>query len=216
MIDPKVGARLEGGAITPDEASRATEVPSRSADPLAPVVGAAAAGDQAAARTLLEALSPALLRIIRGMLGSRHPDVEDVLQDALLRVLQALPTFRGGSTVTHFAVRIAFRAAADQRRREHRRREAGEAEPTAEESEWIGSPRNRQLLRVLLDELPSAQAESLVLHAVFDYSLSEVAAATGAPVNTVRSRIRLAKEALRRLVAAKPGMADLRDLGDDH
>ena len=52
----------------------------------------------------------------------------------------------------------------------------------------------------MLADLPSAQAEALVLRSVLGYSFEELAAATGSPVNTVRSRIRLAKEALRRRI----------------
>jgi RNA polymerase sigma-70 factor (ECF subfamily) len=38
-----------------------------------------------------------------------------------------------------------------------------------------------------------------------------VARASGAPVNTVRSRVRLAKEALRARIAAQPALSELRD-----
>jgi RNA polymerase sigma-70 factor (ECF subfamily) len=42
---------------------------------------------------------------------------------------------------------------------------------------------------------------------VLGWSLEEVASATGVPVNTVRSRVRLAKEALRRRIEALPHLA---------
>jgi RNA polymerase sigma-70 factor (ECF subfamily) len=39
--------------------------------------------------------------------------------------------------------------------------------------------------------------------------MQEVADATGAPINTVRSRVRLAKEALRRRIEEDPTLAEL-------
>ena len=48
------------------------------------------------------------------------------------------------------------------------------------------------------------------------WSLKEIAAATDTPLNTVRSRMRLAKEALRKRVATDPALAAAldRDAGE--
>ena len=40
------------------------------------------------------------------------------------------------------------------------------------------------------------------------WSLAEMAEATGAPLNTVRSRLRLGKEALRRRIEGDPALAE--------
>jgi len=48
----------------------------------------------------------------------------------------------------------------------------------------------------------------LALRVMLGWSLEDVAQATGAPLNTVRSRVRLAKEALRRRIEADPSLAD--------
>jgi RNA polymerase sigma-70 factor (ECF subfamily) len=71
-----------------------------------------------------------------------------------------------------------------------------------------GAARRRDVLRRLLDDLADEQAEALALRVVLGWSLDEISAATGAPVNTVRSRLRLAKEALRRRIADTPDLAD--------
>jgi RNA polymerase sigma-70 factor (ECF subfamily) len=63
-------------------------------------------------------------------------------------------------------------------------------------------------LRDLLTDLPEEQADALALRVMLGWSLEDVAQATGAPLNTVRSRVRLAKEALRRRVDADPSLAD--------
>jgi RNA polymerase sigma-70 factor (ECF subfamily) len=63
-------------------------------------------------------------------------------------------------------------------------------------------------LRDLLCDLPEEQADALALRVMLGWSLEDVAQATGAPLNTVRSRVRLAKEALRRRIEADPLLAD--------
>ncbi len=53
-------------------------------------------------------------------------------------------------------------------------------------------------LRQSFDRLPAEQRAVLALHLHAGYSVSETAALVGAPVETVRSRLRLAKDRLRR------------------
>ena len=77
-------------------------------------------------------------------------------------------------------------------------------------SDQVLATRRRELLRELLEELPEEQAEALTLRVIMGWSLEEVASASGAPVNTVRSRVRLAKEALRARIEAKPALAELK------
>ena len=62
----------------------------------------------------------------------------------------------------------------------------------------------RALLRQLLGEIPVEQAEALAMRVVLGWSLDEIASQAGVPLNTVRSRLRLAKEALRRKIEAAP------------
>jgi RNA polymerase sigma-70 factor (ECF subfamily) len=84
-----------------------------------------------------------------------------------------------------------------------------EEQATSVNDDAVGS-RRRELLRELLEDLPEEQAEALALRVVMGWSLEEVAQASGAPVNTVRSRVRLAKEALRQRIEALPGLAELK------
>ena len=46
------------------------------------------------------------------------------------------------------------------------------------------------------------------MRVVLGWSLEEIAAHSGAPLNTVRSRLRLAKEGLRRRIENLPGMLE--------
>jgi RNA polymerase sigma-70 factor (ECF subfamily) len=65
-----------------------------------------------------------------------------------------------------------------------------------------------ELLRDLLGELPREQMETLALRTLLGCSLEETALSTGVPVNTVRSRVRLAKERLRHRIEADPGLME--------
>jgi DNA-directed RNA polymerase specialized sigma24 family protein len=55
-----------------------------------------------------------------------------------------------------------------------------------------------ELVRTLLDDLDEAQAKALLMHIMLGHSLDEIATMTGVSVNTVKTRLRLAKDRLRR------------------
>ena len=71
----------------------------------------------------------------------------------------------------------------------------------------------REALAALLDELPGNQAEVLVLHVALGFTIDEIAAAAGRPVETIRSRLRLAKQALRDRIQASPELSDILEVG---
>ncbi|MFZ5891947.1 MAG: RNA polymerase sigma factor [Myxococcota bacterium] len=171
----------------------------------------ALAGEGAAIEELIAELAPPLLRAVRAMLGPEHPDVEDLVQEVLIDVVDALPAFRGECTLVHFAIRIAARKTSESKRRGRARRGFIERfwRREAPLQPFVANPREaslverrRQLLDGLLAELPAAQAETMLLRSVLGYSLEEIAAMTKVPLNTVRSRMRLAKQALRRRIEA--------------
>jgi RNA polymerase sigma-70 factor (ECF subfamily) len=193
---------------SPDAAAkRGPAAQGEQADPLREVAGRAAAGDGRAQRTLLAALGPVLLRVVRGVLGARHPDAEDVLQESMLALCSALASFRGDCQTSHFACRVAIQTAMNARRRAaHRQRTTPNVPPddlaeVAHEglspAELLAAARRREVLRALLEELPPVQAEVLALHTMLGHSVAETAAVTSVPVNTVRSRLRAALAALR-------------------
>jgi RNA polymerase sigma factor (sigma-70 family) len=176
----------------------------------------AAAGDARATAELLRQIKPRVGAVVRAVLGAGIADVDDVIQLALIGFVQALPAFRGECDPAGYACRIAARAAVAARRRVRARSATTssldethapeDTEPSPHES--AARTRRTELLRDLLETLPEEQAECLALRAVLGWSLEEVAAASGVPVNTVRSRVRLAKEALRRKIESNPKLAD--------
>jgi RNA polymerase sigma-70 factor (ECF subfamily) len=172
-------------------------------------------------RQLVEAVGPAMLRAVRKVMGHRTADVEDVLQESVEGLLLALGSFKGECTVLHFACRVAVLSALASRRRASFRAQfavdvpdAGEAvaSPTPSPMEGVAANRRRQLLALLLDELPPLQAEVLVLHCALGFTVEEVASSVGCPIETVRSRLRLAKQALRERIGASSELAEILEI----
>ena len=142
-------------------------------------------------------------------MGSKHRDIDDVTQDAVIALLGALETFRGECSVIHFAQRIAVLTALSARRRIRVERRC--TDPDAHEIEnvpdsgnaspWLAavSRRRRELVQQLLDELPDVLAE-------------EIAATASISANTVWSRLRLGKQALRRKLGRDAQLTELFEL----
>src|SRR5262249_19342612 len=134
---------------------------------------------------------------------------------SLIALVQALPSFRGECAPEHYASRIAVRTAVAApkpvRAVGGRPAQAQLGTPASADALPAGggpAPRRERIIRDLLGEIPDEQAESMALRFVLGWSLEEVGQATGVPVNTVRSRLRLAKQALRRRIEADPDLCD--------
>jgi len=193
-----------------------SQEPPEVVDPLEAVTLAAAHGDAGAIQTLIVSVSPAILRSVLGVLGAHHPEVEDVVQESALGLIGALGRFRHECKIHHFAARIGILTALKARRRLKSRGDAY-AEPVSDRDlphhdlspgQVAHDVRRREVLRALFEELPEAQSEALVMHFVLELTVDEIADATGAPANTVRSRLRLAKAALRLRVESDPALRD--------
>ncbi len=190
----------------------------RAEDELLPLARAAIDGDVVALRTLLTSVTPSILRVVRRVIGGSHPDVEDVAQECAVEFVSALGRFRGEASIRHFAARVALRTAMNARRRQRAAKrnhglanelEADEAAGNgAAPDALVASRVGVQLARELCDALPPAQAEALALHCVLGYTMSEVASICGAPLETVRSRLRTAKAALVAHALADPRLRD--------
>lgn len=181
-------------------------------DPLAELLPKVLRGDAASEKTLLTAVGPSVLAVVRRIVGARHPDVEDLCQESLVAFVSALPTFRGHCSVLHFACRVAVFTTLAARRR-HRFNDVQYSEPLAEaelQSTMGGDPAElaeqgeiREALRKLLDVLPLHQSEVLAAHVLLGHTVEEVADMTECGVNTVRSRLRRGLEALRQAIASR-------------
>lgn len=195
-------------SLTPDPES------SGAVDPLAALVRAAAGGEREALVRLLSAIAPPVTATVRVLLGARHPDLDDAVQETLLAITAAMGRFRGESTFLHYARRIAVRTALALRRANVRGEQgllALAAEPRDERRPAEASPLEREqrvaLFVKLLDELPEGQAECLAYRVLLELPLPHIADELGVPVNTVRSRVRLARNHLRDRILGDAALA---------
>ncbi len=188
-------------------------------DALAGVARAAAAGDSAAVRTLFLTIGPHLLHVVRRVLGPGHPEIDDVTQECSVAVMDALERYRGEATVLYLVCRVAALTAMKVRRREAARKRRsvrdealhveqlpGDGVAPDQEFSWQVSA---DAVRALLDRLPIDQAEALALHCVLGYTVQEIAETCLVPRETVRSRLRLAKRALRIHLLGDPRLTGL-------
>ena len=106
-----------------------------------------------------------------------------------------------------------MRGAGTLRARERRIAERGRLSLMQTQSRGLGArspatpqrlPTSADDLLEMLSTLPEPQQQAMTMRYVLGYSLAETAEALACPSNTVRSRIRLAREALRSMIAATP------------
>jgi RNA polymerase sigma-70 factor, ECF subfamily len=157
------------------------------------------AGDFAAARTLIELISPQLHRFFIVQSRSRM-DADDLLQETWLRIHKVRHTYRPGEPVLPWFYAIARHVRVDHYRRvlrttarEHRLEEMPrEAAQPSRESDQTED------LALLLAPLPESQREVLEMLKVEGMSLEEVARATSSSVGSVKQKVHRAYENLRK------------------
>lgn len=191
--------------------SNLAPAPSREATPPAgettsaaidPRVSAAIAGDRHAASVLLLELLPRIRNLIRYLIRGDQA-VDDIAQEAMIAVLRGLPSYRGEGSLRAYSDRIVARVALSWARRDRRQKDRErESAVQQEPSSSIESPEQYLLRRqavARLDRLSYEQRHALVLHHVVGLSVPEVAQQLSVPIETVRSRLRLAQNKLRQI-----------------
>jgi RNA polymerase sigma factor (sigma-70 family) len=155
-------------------------------------------------RRFLTAIAPGVRRTCRGVLGPGHPDLDDTIQECLVAALKALRNYRFDGDVRHYVTKITLRRAISAKRtnltrwrnQDLLRTEPGWQAGAAIPPEW--SRDEVDLVRRILDRLSGVQSEAVLMRIVLGFSVSEIATMTGVSQNTVKTRLRLGKDALRR------------------
>jgi RNA polymerase sigma-70 factor, ECF subfamily len=167
-------------------------------------VAAAIAKDPRALEQVVTTLLPRVRNIARYLVRG-DAEADDVAQEVMVAILRKLPGYRGDGSLQSWADKIAMRESFLALRRTRRTRERVDAGadltlvPDGAESPDAYTERRRAI--AALDQVSDEQRQALVLHHVFGLSVPEVAEETGAPVETVRSRLRLGLARLRALHA---------------
>lgn len=164
-------------------------------------VDAAATGDVRAQRWLIEHVIADVRAVARALLREVH-EADDAAQFALLQILRAAASFRGEASVRHWARCVATRAVLKHRAKLRTRSLGGDDELDALAAEGPARDEDElpRSLREYLAELPPEQAEALVLHHALGHSIPEIAELTALSPNTIKSRIRLGTQELRRRI----------------
>ncbi|WP_165223049.1 sigma-70 family RNA polymerase sigma factor [Aquisphaera insulae] len=176
----------------------------------ADLIAAVARGDRPALERLYDRYAPLVYSLSLRILGIRA-DAEDVVQEVFLQVWRRADTYRSDrGSAECWIVAIARNRALARSRSEatmkrglgHLREQSG---PVAVEP--VSGPAVRAesalAVRSALAGLPDEQRRTLELAYFEGLTQSEIAARTGEPLGTVKTRIRLGMERLRSLLGRR-------------
>ncbi len=184
------------------------------AEPLAETVRRAQAGDRVAIAELVTGQQRYVYSIAMSLL--RDPaEAADLTQDAFIRVLRSIGSYRGETKFTTWLYRLVVNLGLDRLRRRGRPLVRLDQEPdldVASEDPADDAPtlveRGEQaaIVRGALAALPEAQRLALTLHYFDELRYEDIAVVMGVPLNTVKSHIRRGKERL--AAALGPSLAE--------
>jgi RNA polymerase sigma-70 factor (ECF subfamily) len=170
---------------------------------------------------LLDELRPGAFAIAYRMLGSVS-EAEDVVQEALLRVHQALDAGEQIASPRAFVATVTTRLAINELRSARARREryVGEWLPEPIITDGHDDPARHAetadslslAMLVLLESLSPEQRAVLLLHDVFDYGYPEITAIVGKSEDNVRQ---LATRARRHVTQRRPRFRTTREQRDE-
>ena len=158
----------------------------------------AKAGDERAFGSLVDQYHARCVRFAQQMLLSTE-DAEEAVQDAFVRVYDALPRFDVTLRFEPWLFRILANRCRTMRVR-RRRHDAlvvfSDSAPDIAVSAQ-GDDAAREELWLLLDALPVEQREAFLLHHVEGMSYEDMATVTGAGVSALKMRVKRACDVLR-------------------
>jgi RNA polymerase sigma factor (sigma-70 family) len=155
-------------------------------------------GEPAAAREFYELYAARIHRFILHALGrGNDSDADDLLQDTFMALADALPFFRGQSSLFTFACAIAHRKTVSLIRKRARRGQVMLSEEQASLADRAVEHEDRDLHRAL-EKLRPEHREALVLKYVEEMTAAEIAAVLSLSEHAVESRLARARKALAR------------------
>jgi RNA polymerase sigma-70 factor, ECF subfamily len=191
-------------ASSPED--RSTPVP---ATPAVDQIEACRRGDRKALEAVFQAHAQGLARLLARIVGPSI-DVEDLLQDTFAAAITAFPRFRGEASVKTWLYRVAIHTAHQHLRRPRHRREVAleDADAIAREpvDPLLGALAGK--LYAHLDAIEPTKRIALVLYAIEEHTVDEIAALMGASRSAIRSRIFWARRSLMKRMRRDPAFAD--------
>jgi RNA polymerase sigma factor (sigma-70 family) len=191
-----VGAQLSTGKSSERRISLVTalEAPRLSESDL---IAGLKAGDEDAAHEFFDRYAARIRRFIVHSLAASAADADDVLQETFIALAEALPFFRGDSSLFTFACAIAHRKVLTLIRTDARRARLMRSAPIADQSTSTDIGADREFNRAL-SELKPEHREVLLLKYVEEIGVTEIARILRLGEHAVESRLARARKALRR------------------
>lgn len=164
----------------------------------------ARSGERAAFERLIALHQDRLYRLCLSMLGDAQ-DAEDAAQESFLKAYRSLGKFRLDSSFSTWLHRIGSNACLDRLRGRARGKSQSLDEIVAQEGERLSrllgpdeaaALESKDLAERLLETLPAEQRLVLTLRELQGLSYEEIAETTGASLDSVKARLRRAREAL--------------------
>ncbi len=164
------------------------------------VIERAKAGDPDAIRSLYAMHAGRVYAVARRIAGD-DATAEDWAQEAWIRAIRALPTFRSESRFSTWLHRIAVNTALHGMRSSTRRvRREKVLRLEAHQDARPAKPLLRFELQEALDELPDGMRRILILHDVEGYTHDEIGALLGIAAGTSKSQLFKARARMRSLL----------------
>ena len=176
-------------------------------------------GDTAAFAALINPYRQRLYSYLCRMLGDSEA-AKDLFQDALVKVLQALPKYREQQKFSRWLFSIAHNLAMnDLQRRKRKSAVIGEnsfsenevellaasADETFSPEEILRKKELKEILDAAIAKLPVEQKQVLLLREYGDMPFKEIAQTLNCPLNTVLGRMRYALLNLRKIIHQEIG-----------
>lgn len=163
----------------------------------------ASIGDEAAFRELVGLHESSIASVVTAMLGPGD-DADDVGQETFVRFFNALPKFRGDSSVRTYLTRIAVNLSIDvlsRRRKTLNWVRIGDTQGDADiaardETKDLETADLNARIRAIVDELDPAHRAVVIMRILEERSTRETSEILGVPEGTVMSRLKRAMEKL--------------------
>lgn len=221
LPDPELDRVHAGGAAQPPASASRLEAErpidsSTGTMPLlddAEMIAKVRRGDSRAATALYERARPTVRRMVCRLLGRSDAEHDDVVQTAMIAIVDSIHRFRGESSLDTWFARITantvwrvFRRRTSERRLLDTRRE-----PSMVESAQEGYEARELLARVrdVLNSMDPVKAYPVLLFDVCGYDLKEVAEITQSSIAAAQTRLVRGRAELHERIERDPELAEL-------
>jgi RNA polymerase sigma-70 factor, ECF subfamily len=159
-------------------------------------------GDFEAFRVIVLRYSNALLSVAYGVLGDFH-EAQDATQEAFVKCYRTLHTLRDPARLGSWLYSIAYRTSLDMAKKKKSAAPYNEnfEKATDDVHSWLDQHVIQESINKALLTLEDASKTAVVLHYLSDWSMKEISAFLNLSVSAVESRIRRARETLKRYLA---------------